>query len=323
MSQSSDSNPALNATPLFRLPFTEAEHARRVALQGHKERLVRGWLFACGALSVATTIAIVAVLGVESFGFFREVSLSQLLLDTQWTPLFAEKHFGIWPLVCGTFVTAFIALLVALPVGLILAVYLSEFAPEKVRRVVKPFLELLAGIPTVVYGYFALLSVTPFLRIFFPDISGFNALSAGLVMGLMVLPMVASLSEDALYAVPQSLRDGASALGASRLQMVFGVAVPAALGGITAAFILAMARAVGETMIVAIAAGQQPNLTLDPLQSIEAMTAYIVQVSLGDTPHGTLEYKTIFAVGGMLFLITLVMNFLAIRIRERYKAVVA
>lgn len=273
----------------------------------------------CGFVSVATSIAIVAVLLFEGASFFTEVTLSQFFFDTQWTPLFADQHFGIWPLVCGTVLISTIALAVALPLGLLIAIYLSEFAGDRSRRIIKPILEVLAGVPTIIYGYFALLFVTPLLQRIFPTISGFNALSPGIVMGMMILPMVASLSEDALFAVPRSIKEGAYALGASKLQMIFGVLLPSAFGGIVASFILAMSRAVGETMIVTIAAGQQANLSLNPLSSVETMTAYIVQVSLGDTPHGTLAYKTIFVVGGALFLITLALNLLSQWVRQRYQ----
>lgn len=285
------------------------------------EQTVHALLFLCGLSSVLTTLGIVVILGIETFSFFNEVSLINFLFDTQWTPLFEQKHFGISPLLCGTLVTSGIALLVAVPLGLVIAIYLSEFANEKFRRWVKPVLEILAGIPTVVFGYFALITVTPFLQQFIPGLYSFNALSAGIVMGFMILPMVASLSEDALYSVPVSLREGAYALGASRLQTIFGVLIPASLGGISAAFILAVSRAVGETMIVAIAAGQEPVLSLNPLRSMETMTAFIVQVSLGDTPHGTLEYKTIFAVGSFLFLLTLSLNYLSVTLKERYRMV--
>lgn len=282
-----------------------------------KEKFVHFILFCFGCISIVTTIGIVLTLGIEAFSFFQEVSIVDFLTDSQWTPLFSDKHFGIAPLICGTFLTSIIALLIALPLGLLVAVYLSEFASETSRKLLRPLIELLAGIPTVVYGYFALIFVTPLLQILLPDLSGFNALSAGLVMGFMILPMVASLSEDALYSVPQSLKEGAYALGCNRLQMTFKVLIPAAFSGITAAFILAMSRAIGETMIVAIAAGQQPLLTLNPLSAVETMTAFIVQVSLGDTPHGTLEYKTIFAVGSMLFVLTLVLNSISFIIRKK------
>ena len=281
--------------------------------------IVKVILFLCGCVSILTTVGIVLVIVVEAASFFKEVSVSDFLLDPEWTPLFVEKHFGIMPLVCGTMLVAAIALSVALPAGLLTAIYLSEFASERVRKILKPMLEILAGVPTVVYGYFALLFVSPLLREIIPGMSGLNALSPGIVMGVMILPMVASLSEDAIYSVPRSIKEGAYALGTTKLQMIFGVLIPSAFGGIVSAFILAMSRAVGETMIVAIAAGQQPRLTADPRQSVETMTAYIVQVSLGDTPHGTLEYQTIFAVGGALFILTLVLNSVSLWLRERYQ----
>jgi phosphate transport system permease protein len=264
-------------------------------------------------------LGIIAVLSLESVNFFKEVSLSQVLFDTQWTPLFLDKHFGIWPLIAGTLLTSLIALLLSVPAGLIIAVYVSEFASERTRKLLKPILELLAGIPTIVYGYFALLFITPALQTVFPSMGTFNALSAGIAMGIMILPMMASLSEDAIYTVPHSLREGAYALGASKLQMIVGAVLPGAVGGITAAVILSAARAVGETMIVAIAAGQQPLLHFNPLQPVETMTAYIVQVSLGDTPHGTLEYHTLFAVAMALFLLTMCLNLISLTIRERSK----
>lgn len=296
------------------VPDTGGEMKVRTFTEGAIE-----WgLFACAALSLVTTIVIIGILAFESFSFFQEVSLTQFFLDTQWTPLFTEKHFGIWPLVCGTVLTTIIAVAVAVPMGLIIAVYLSEFAVERQRRALKSLLEVLAGIPTIVFGYFALLTVTPLLRGIIPGIGSFNALSPGLVMGIMILPMVASLSEDALYAVPNSLREGAYALGASKLQMIVRTLVPAACGGISSAVILATSRAIGETMIVAVAAGQQPLLHLNPLEPIETMTAYIVQVSLGDTPHGTPEFSTIFAVATMLFLLTLLLNTVSIALRQRF-----
>lgn len=273
----------------------------------------------CSSVSILTTGGIIAVLLLESFRFFEEVSLSQLLFDTQWTPLFLDKHFGIWPLIAGTLLTSAIALSLSVPAGLIIAIYVSEFATERTRRFLKPILELLAGIPTIVYGYFALLFITPVLQFVFPSIGSFNALSAGIAMGIMILPMMASLSEDAIYTVPRSLREGAYALGASKLQMIIGAVLPAAIGGITAAVILSAARAIGETMIVAIAAGQQPLLHFNPLAPVETMTAYIVQVSLGDTPHGTLEYHTLFVVAMMLFLLTMALNMISLAIRERFK----
>ena len=294
--------------------FSFARSSRTVG-----EKAIEAFLLACGALSIFTTIGIILVLVVESALFFENVSLSQFFFDTEWTPLFMEKHFGIWPLICGTVLTSVIALTLSVPAGLIIAIYLSEFASDRSRKIIKPVLEILAGIPTIVYGYFALLFITPLLQLFLPAMGSFNALSAGLVMGIMILPMVASLSEDAIYTVPQNLREGAYALGASKLQMIFGGVLPAAIGGITAAFILAASRAVGETMIVAIAAGQQPLLHFNPLQPVETMTAYIVQVSLGDTPHGTIEYHTLFAVAMMLFLLTLTLNMASMAVRDRFK----
>jgi phosphate transport system permease protein len=281
------------------------------------ERLVGHALFACALVSVVTTAGIVLVLLSEALGFFREVSLVQFLTDTEWTPLFADKHFGIWPLLSGTVLTTLIAVIVAVPLGLLCAVYLSELARERVRRALKPILELLAGVPTVVYGYFALTMVTPALQSFVPGLAGFSALSAGLVMGIMILPVVASLSEDAIYAVPNSLREASFALGGTKMGTVFRVVLPSAFSGIAASVILGVSRALGETMIVAIAAGQQPRLTLDPRVPVETMTAYIVQVSLGDTPTGTLEYRTVFAIGLSLFVLTLALNLIAHRLRRR------
>lgn len=283
------------------------------------ERVISIGLACCGGLSILTTIGIVAVLIVETVAFFRHVPMWRFLTDTQWTPLFANKHFGIAPLVAGTMLTSTIAIAVAMPLGLLTAIYLSEFAKEGVRQAVKPLLEILAGVPTVVYGYFALLFVTPLLQRLIPQLAGFNALSPGIVMGLMIIPMVASLSEDAMYAVPQGLREAAYALGSSKLQVSLRVVVPAAFSGIAASLLLAISRAIGETMIVAIAAGQQPRFTLNPFVPVETMTAYIVQVSLGDTPTGTLEYNTIFAVGMTLFLSTLLLNLFSLWLRERFR----
>ncbi|MBL8136505.1 MAG: phosphate ABC transporter permease subunit PstC [Acidobacteria bacterium] len=283
------------------------------------ERAIEVLLFLCALASVGTTAGIIAVLAVETFAFFGEVSIVEFLTGTEWTPLFATKHFGVLPLLLGTTVVSVIALVVAVPTGLLSAIYLSEYAPERVRRVVKPVLEILAGVPTVVYGYFALTFVTPLLQQWLPGLSGFNALSPGIVMGLMILPLVSSLSEDAMRAVPRGLREGAYALGATRMQTALQVVVPAAFSGITAAVILAASRAIGETMIVAIAAGQQPRFTANPFVPIETMTAYIVQVSLGDTPQGTLEYRTIFAVGMLLFLMTFALNLLSSWLRARFR----
>jgi phosphate transport system permease protein len=283
------------------------------------ERLIEILLFLCAALSVGTTVGIIAVLAIETLAFFREVPVAEFLTGTEWTPLFATKRFGVLPLVLGTLLVSAIAMVVAVPTGLLSAIYLSEYAPDRLRRVVKPVLEILAGVPTVVYGFFALTFVTPLLQRWVPGLSGFNALSPGIVMGLMILPLVSSLAEDAMRAVPRGLREAAYALGATRMQTAVQVVVPAAFSGITAAFILAASRAIGETMIVAIAAGQQPRLTINPLVPLETMTAYIVQVSLGDTPQGTLEYRTIFAVGMLLFLMTLVLNLVSSWLRARFR----
>jgi phosphate transport system permease protein len=283
------------------------------------EPLIEWALFLCAAVSIATTAGIIVVLATETFAFLREVPIAEFLFGTEWTPLFATPRFGVLPLVAGTALVSLVAVLVAMPMGLLSAIYLSEYADPRVRRTVKPVLEILAGIPTVVYGYFALLFVTPLLQRMIPDLAGFNALGPGIVMGIMILPLVSSLTEDAMQAVPRGLREGSYALGATKMQTSVRVVVPAALSGITAAFILAASRAIGETMIVAIAAGQQPRLTLNPLVPVETMTAYIVQISLGDTPQGTLEYRTIFAVGMLLFLGTLSLNLMSAWLRERYR----
>jgi phosphate transport system permease protein len=283
------------------------------------EFLIEWALLFCALLSIATTVGIIVVLAVETFAFLREVPLTDFLFGTEWTPLFATPSFGVLPLVAGTILVSAIAMIVAMPMGLLSAIYLSEYAPVPVRRAVKPILEILAGVPTVVYGYFALLFVTPLLQRFVPGLAGFNALGPGIVMGIMILPLVSSLSEDAMQGVPRGLREGAYALGATRMQTSLSVVLPAAFSGITAAFILAASRAIGETMIVAIAAGQQPRLTANPLVPVETMTAYIVQVSLGDTPQGTLEYRTIFAVGMLLFLGTFGLNLISAWLRERYR----
>ncbi len=283
------------------------------------ERALELGLLGCGLVSVITTLGILVVLADETLAFFAEVSLREFLFDTQWTPLFSEPHFGIWPLVAGTFLTSAIAIAVALPLGLLAAIYLAEFARPGVRRVLKPTLEVLAGIPTIVYGYFALVFLTPLLQGLVPDLAGFNALSPGIVMGVMIVPMIASLSEDAIHAVPRSLREAAWGLGADETRTVLGVVLPAAFSGIAASVVLAVSRAIGETMIVTIAAGQQPRLTLDPRVPIETMTAYIVQVGLGDVPADTLEYRTIFAVGTTLFMMTFVTNLIAQRLARRFR----
>jgi phosphate transport system permease protein len=276
-------------------------------------------LMICAILTVLTTVGIIWVLFSESYTFFQQVSLWDFLTDTQWTPLFSDKHYGILPLLSGTLLTTGIAMLIAVPMGITIAMYLSEYAPKKFRYTVKPLLEILAAIPTVVYGFFALTVVTPFLQELIPGLAGFNALSAGLVMGIMIMPMVSSLSEDALYAVPKSLREGAYGMGSTRLQTSFRVILPAASSGIIVSVILAFARAVGETMIVAIAAGQQPILTGDPRSSVETITTYIVQVSSGDVQHGSLEYKTIFAAGITLFVFTFILNSVSFYIKKRFQ----
>lgn len=285
------------------------------------ERVIAGALFLCGLVSILTTVGIVAVLVTESVGFFREVPIVEFLTGTRWSPLFADQHFGILPLLNGTLLIAFGAMLIALPVGLTSAIYLSEYASLNVRGAIKPLLEVLAGIPTVVYGYFALTFVTPIIRTLFPETGIFNAASGAIVVGIMIIPMVASLSEDALNAVPQALREAAYGLGATKFEVSTKVVVPAALSGVVASFILAISRAIGETMAVTLAAGATPRMTLSFLESIQTMTAYIVQISLGETPHGTLEYSTIFAVGLVLFLITLGMNFLSQKITRRFREV--
>jgi phosphate transport system permease protein len=285
------------------------------------EILIEGALFSSALLSIFITLGIIGVLLFETLSFFGEVSILDFLTDTEWTPLFAEKRFGILPLFAGTFLTTFIAMAVSLPIGLISAIYLSEYASNRIRTTIKPFLEILAAIPTVVYGYFALLFVTPLLQKFIPDLSGFNALSPGIVMGIMIIPIISSLSEDAMHAVPVGLREGGYALGSTRLQVALRVVLPAAFSGVAASFILGISRAVGETMIVAIAAGLQPRLTLNPFVPIETVTAYIVQVSMGDTPAGTIEYKTIFAAGMSLFVVTFVLNMISYSLRKRFREV--
>jgi len=303
------------------VPPGESLDLRHRAGRRWGERVIAGALFVCGLISVLTTVGIVVVLVTESAGFFREIPLLEFLTGTRWSPLFADQHFGILPLLNGTMLIAFGAMLIALPVGLTSAIYLSEYASLRVRGVIKPVLEVLAGIPTVVYGYFALTFVTPILRSVFPQTGIFNAASGAIVVGIMIIPMVASLSEDALNAVPQSLREAAYGLGATKFEVSTKVVVPAALSGIVASFILAISRAIGETMAVTLAAGATPKMTLNFLESVQTMTAYIVQISLGETPHGTLEYSTIFAVGLVLFLITLGMNLLSQRVTRRFREV--
>lgn len=284
-----------------------------------KERIIEGLLLLCASVSVLTTVGILYVLISESAPFFAKVPITTFLTDTEWTPLFDDKHFGILPLLSGTLLTSFIAIAVALPIGLSIAIYLNEYAARSFRKSIKPALEILAAVPTVVYGYFALMVVTPFLQQFIPDLAGFNALSPGIVMGIMIIPLISSLSEDALYAVPKSLREASYGMGATRLQTSFKVLVPAASSGITVAAMLAISRAIGETMIVAIAAGQQPRLTGNPLVPIETITTYIVQVSLGDVVQGTLEYQTIYAAGIALFALTFILNNISYFIKKKFQ----
>ncbi len=289
------------------------------AMRNWKEKLIEAILLGAAAVSVLTTLGIVYVLVSESFHFFQVVSIVDFLTDTQWTPLFDDAHFGIMVLVSGTLVSSFVALAVAIPMGTIIAIYLSEFANSKVREVAKPVLELLGGIPTIVFGYFALLVVTPILQFFFPSLPGFSLLSAGLVMGIMIVPYIASLSEDAMRAVPMSMREGAYAMGSTKLYTAIHVVVPAAISGLAASYILGISRAVGETMILAVAAGMQPNLTWNPAEPAATITSYIVQVALGDLPHGSIGYQTIFAAGLTLLLITLVFNILGQWLRAKYR----
>jgi len=296
-----------------------SDRLSRNALRNISERLIEGLLLAAAAVSVLTTLGIVYVLVSESIHFFSNVSIVDFLTDTQWTPLFDDAHFGIMVLVSGTVVSSVVALAVAIPMGTVIAIYLSEFANSKVREVAKPILELLGGIPTIVFGYFALLVVTPLLQIILPELPGFSLLSAGLVMGIMIVPYIASLSEDAMRAVPMNLREGAYAMGSTRLHTAIHVVVPAAISGLAASYILGISRAVGETMILAVAAGMQPNLTWNPMEPAATITSYIVQVALGDLPHGSIGYQTIFAAGLTLLLITLVFNILGQWLRARFR----
>ncbi|HQS37000.1 MAG: phosphate ABC transporter permease subunit PstC [Methylotenera sp. 24-45-7] len=284
-----------------------------------KERVIEFILMMAALSAVFTTFAIVAILLYESFGFFETVSLVEFFTGTQWTPLFEDAHYGIMPLVAGTLTTSFVALAVAIPIGTIAAIYLSEFASHKAREIVKPILELLVGVPTIVFGYFALLLVTPLLQKIYPDLPSFNMLSAGIVMGVMIIPYIASVAEDAMRAVPMSMREGSYAMGATRFQTALKVVTPAAISGIVAAYILAISRAVGETMVVAVAAGQQPNLTFDPTEGAATITAFIVQVALGDLPHASIGYQSIFAAGLVLFVLTLTFNILGHIVRKKYR----
>ena len=292
------------------------KRCRGASLEG---AIVKYIFLACASLSILTTLAILLTLSYQAYEFFKEISIIEFLTGTRWTPILKPRSYGVLPLVSGTLLVTVIAAMVAIPIGLSTAIFLSEYAPDWLRRIIKPILEVLAGIPTVVYGYFALTFVTPLLQVFLPDLIIFNALSAGIVMGVMIIPMVSSLSEDAMISVPRSLREGAYALGATRYEVSLRIVVPAALSGIIAAFIIAISRAIGETMLVTIAAGATPKLTFDPTESIQTMTAYIVQLALGEAPVGSLEYNTIFAVALVLFALTLFMNLLGFWIVTRFR----
>jgi phosphate transport system permease protein len=284
-----------------------------------REKLIELLLLLAALVSVFTTVGIVYVLVKESVAFFEQVPLGQFLTDTQWTPLFDDAHFGIVVLLSGTLTSSAVALAIAIPLGTVIAIYLSEFAPFKVREVAKPFLEMLGGVPTIIYGYFALLFVTPLLQTIYPELPGFNLLAAGIVMGIMIIPYVSSISEDAMRAVPMSLREGSYAMGATRFQTATRVVVPAAFSGIASAYILGISRAVGETMILAVAAGMQPNLTFNPLEPAATITAFIVQVALGDLPHGSVGYQTIFAAGLTLMVFTLICNIGGHMLRKTFR----
>src|SRR5574341_1547300 len=290
-------------------------------VQKIRERVLEFGMFLCAVFSVAITAGIVWVLLYESWHFFENISLVDFVTDTQWTVLFENPRYGIMPLVTGTLVTSGIALLVALPLGTTIAVYLSEYANTTVREVLKPILELLSAVPTVVFGYFALLFVTPLLQTILPDLPGFNMLSAGIVIGIMIIPYVSSLSEDAMKAVPVNIREGSYAMGATRLQTALRVLLPSAFSGVASAYVLGFSRAVGETMVVAVAAGTQPNLTLNPMEGAATITAYIVQVSLGDLPHGSIAYQSIFAAGLTLMLLTLVFNIAGYLLRKHFREI--
>ena len=296
-----------------------AERLSRRRTRVVREKIIELVLFFAALVSVFTTVGIVYILVKESVVFFSEVPIGKFLTDTQWTPLFDDAHFGIIVLLSGTLTSSFVALAIAIPLGTIIAIYLSEFAPFRLREIAKPFLELLGGVPTIVYGYFALLFVTPLLQRIYPELPGFNLLSAGIVMGIMIIPYVSSISEDAMRAVPMSLREGSYAMGATRFQTAVKVVVPAAFSGIASAYILGISRAVGETMILAVAAGMQPNLTFNPLEPAATITAFIVQVALGDLPHGSIGYQTIFAAGLTLLLFTLACNVAGHLLRKRFR----
>lgn len=286
--------------------------------QRFQEKILILFFGICALLTIVITFGILGVLSIDTLKFFEKVSVIEFFTDTQWTPLFFDKHYGILPLLSGTIVVSIIAALVAIPVGITIAIYLSEYAPRRVGLILKPILEILAAIPTVIYGFFALIFVTPILHTIFPSIGTFNALSAGLVMGVMIIPYVTSLSEDALRALPKSLRESAYALGSTRFQTAFKIMLPAASSGIMISGILAISRAIGETMIVAIAAGQQPLLSINPLNSMETISAYIIQVSMGDVSQNTTEYQSIFAAGMMLFIFTFILNNISLGVKRRF-----
>jgi phosphate transport system permease protein len=301
--------------------YAPQDHQRRLRWRKLRDRVIEAGLLAAGLVAVFVTIAIVVILVTESLPFFQHVSLKDFFTDNMWTPMFDQPHYGIMPLVAGTLVTTIVALLLAIPGGTIIAIYLSEFAGHRTRESVKPALELLGAVPTVVYGYFALKMVTPFLQKFMPDLPGFNMLGPGLVIGIMIIPYIASLSEDAMRAVPKYMREGSYAMGATRFQTATRVVVPGALSGIAAAYILAISRAVGETMVVAVAAGLQPNLTWNPMESAATITSFIVQVSLGDLPHDSIGYQSIFAAGLVLMITTLIFNIGGFMLTRRFREV--
>lgn len=314
----SDVETTISSTNVFGQPM---RLTRRRSVRTLVEAAIRGFLFLCAAVSIATTISIIAILLFETIAFLQAVPLTEFLFGTTWAPLFSPPSYGVLPLVTGTLVTSLIAMLVAVPIGLLAAIYLSEYAGPRLRGTLKPILEILAGIPTVVYGYFALTFITPALREVIPGMKVFNGLSAGLVMGIMIIPLVSSLSEDALNAVPNALREGAYGLGATKLEVTLRTVVPAALSGIAAAFILAISRAIGETMIVLTAAGQSTSIQPNPLGPMETMTAYIARVSTGDVAHQGVEYQTLFAVGMLLFVITFILNLISNRFVRKYRQV--
>lgn len=300
-------------------PSKLAEFARAKAARKRRERTIEALLLLCASVSVLTTLGIVYILVRESVSFFAHVPIKDFLFDTQWTPLFDDAHFGIMVLMSGTLTSSFVALCIAIPMGTVIAIYLSEFAGHKTRETLKPMLELLSGVPTIIYGFFALLVVTPLLQKAFPELPGFNVLSAGIVMGIMIIPYVASLSEDAMRAVPMALREGSYAMGGTRFQTAVNVVVPAAFSGIASAYILGISRAVGETMILAVAAGMQPTLSFNPMEPAATITSFIVQVAMGDLPHGSIGYQTIFAAGLSLMLLTLCFNMAGYYLRKKYR----